>query len=135
MRPDFASARFNLGSALANAGRLDEGVRNFRNTTAPAATSTALGYNTSGCAVHVDPSKFNRPGLTELTWKSDILEYSYVPAGSNPFALRLDSMFVGFMGRGAGTGNSYPFLVVAAAVQNVGHSFPDDAVENPKAFA
>jgi hypothetical protein len=134
LQPDFINARFNLGSALVNAGRLDEAVRNFRNTALPAASSAGMQYNTSGCALHVDPSKFNRPGLTELTWKSDTLEYSYVPAGSNPFALRLDSMFVGFMGRGFGPANPNPFLVVAAAIQNVGHSFRDDAVENAKPF-
>jgi hypothetical protein len=134
LRPDFVNARFNLGSALVNAGRLDEAVRNFRNTTASAASSAGMQYNTAGCALHVDSSKFNRPGLTELSWQSDILEYSYVPAGSNPFALRLDSMFVGFMGRGFGPNHPYPFLVVAAAIQNVGHSFRDDAVENPKPF-
>jgi hypothetical protein len=134
LQPDLINARFNLGSALVNAGRLDEAVRNFRTTTLPAANSAGTEYNTSGCALHVDPMKFNRPGLTELTWTSDILEYSYVPAGSNPFALRLDSMFVGFMGRGFGPANPYPFLVVAAAIQNVGHSFRDDAVENAKPF-
>src|SRR5438132_5641844 len=93
-----------------------------------------MAYDSAGCTLHVDPSKFDKPGLTELTWKSDIFESSYVPAGSNPFKLRLDSMFVGFMGRGFGPDDSHPSMTIATAVQNVGHSFSSDAVGKTMPF-
>ena len=48
--------------------------------------------------------------------------------------MRLDSMFVGFMGRGNGTAKPTPFLVVATAVQNVRHPFSDDSMQIPKPY-
>src|SRR5262249_15036688 len=105
-------------------------VQHFRATSTLSTSSGTMQYNTVGCALHVDASKFNRSGLTELTWTSDILEYSSF-AASDRFMMRLDSMFVGFMGRGNGTATPPPFFVVATAVQNLRHSFSDDSMQIP----
>jgi hypothetical protein len=87
-----------------------------------------VGYDSVGCAVHVDPSRFNRAGLTELTWKSDILEFSNTPAEPNPFKLHIDSMYIRFTGGGSALSDRNPGLTVAAVIQNAGHSFADDGV-------
>src|SRR5580765_2282766 len=94
----------------------------------------ALCIDTVGCVLHVDPAKFNHGQLIELTWKADILEYDYLPSGSNPFKLRIDFIFPQFMGRGFGLGDNYPYLGITTAVQNVGHSFADDAVGHAMTF-
>jgi len=127
LKPDDFDARFNLASALVKMGKLDEASKILRSTKA-AANPSAVGYDSVGCAVHVDPARFNRPGLTELTWKSDILEFSDTPADANPFKLHVDSMYVRFTGRGFGLSDRNPGLTLAAVIQNAGHSFADDAV-------
>jgi hypothetical protein len=127
LKPDDFDARFNLASALVKMGKLEEASETLRSTKA-AANPANVGYDSAGCTVHVDPSKFNRPGLTELTWTSEIAEFSDTPAGSNPFKLLVDSMYVRFAGRGFGPSDRRPGLTIAAVIQNAGHSFEDDAV-------
>lgn len=96
--------------------------------------SPLFAYDTVGCALHIDPSRFNHANLVELTWTADILEDDTVPTGFNPFKLRLDFAFPQFMGAGLVPGDTYPFMAVTTAVQNVGHSFADDAVGRTTTF-
>ena len=90
--------------------------------------------DTVGCYAAVDPATFNHAGLTQLTWAADILEYDSVPANPNPFRLRIDFMDVGFMGRGFGASDPYPFMSITTAIQNVGHTFTDDSAADVGTF-
>lgn len=86
-------------------------------------TQNVIAENTAGSMMHVDPSRFNHPGLTQLTWKAEIYEYDYNPMNGYPFRIRIEFNSVGFMGRG--TDN--PYCNIGVMVQNVGHSFENDA--------
>ncbi|MDQ7816741.1 MAG: T9SS type A sorting domain-containing protein [Melioribacteraceae bacterium] len=81
-----------------------------------------LADNTAGSMLHVDPARFNHPGLTQLTWKAEIYEYDYNPISGYPFRIRIEFNSVGFMGRGANN----PYCYIGVMVQNVGHSFEND---------
>lgn len=74
--------------------------------------------------LHVNSTFFNHPNLIQLTWKAIISEYDNIPAGSNPYELRIEFNGVGFMGTGT---YSYGYTSVGAMIQNTGHSFSDDA--------
>lgn len=78
-----------------------------------------LAYNTAGCRLDIDSALFNHPYLSQLTWKSEISEYDYLPSGTNPNRLRIEFNSVGFGGQ---VGNCY----VGVMIQNVGHTFTDD---------
>jgi len=82
--------------------------------------------NTAGSMLHVDPARFNHPNLTALTWRADIREYDYDANAPNGFRLRIEFNSVSFMGS-----NSTKFHGVGAMIQNVGHSFQNDAVAIP----
>jgi hypothetical protein len=70
---------------------------------------------------------FYQPHLTQLTWTAHISEYDTVPAGANPFKIRIEFNSVGFMG-------SSGILYVGAMIQDVGHTFPDDAYGSATTF-
>jgi hypothetical protein len=79
-----------------------------------------LAYDTAGCMLHVDPSRFNHGNLVQLTWQAQIFEYDFTPTDPNPFKIRIEFNSVGFGGR---NGIHY----VGAMIQNVAHTFSDDA--------
>ena len=91
-----------------------------------ALASTALGYDTVGCQLHVE--NFNHPGLRELTWTEQIREYDFVPSGTNPYRYRIDFAFVGFAGKGVGNNDPYPYMSVTTQLTNAFAVFTDDAV-------
>ena len=131
LRPDFVNARFNLGSALVKAGRLDEAVENFRDTTANGRKLRRDGIQhgrmRGACrSSEVQPS---RPYRTDLEVRHPGIQLCSAPARIRSRCASTPCSSDSWAGALALT-NPYPFMVVSAAVQNVGHSFPDDAVES-----
>jgi hypothetical protein len=86
-----------------------------------------MAYDTAGSMLHVDYNHFNHPYLTQLTWKAEIAEYNYIPAGLESFRPRIEFNSVGF-------GGSVGICYVGAMIQNLGHSFTDDAVGSSGPF-
>lgn len=91
--------------------------------------SEALALNTAGSMLHLDPARFNHRNLTQLTWKAQIYEYDYTPFGSDPFRIRIEFNSVGFV-----DSTYLHACYVGAMIQNVGHTFPDDASTNIGVF-
>lgn len=87
--------------------------------------SRARAYDTAGSMVKVATVRGNQRNLTQLTWTAQIFEYTY--NSSTQGTLRIEFNSVGFMGSG---GIAY----IGAMIQNVGHSFPDDASVSIGAF-
>jgi hypothetical protein len=74
--------------------------------------------DTAGCMLHT--VSFNHARLTQLTWTAEIKQYDSVPTSGHPFKIRIEFNEVGFAGS---KGASH----VGAMIQNVGHTFADDA--------
>ena len=82
--------------------------------------NSILAQNIAGAMLDVDATSFNHANLTQLTWKAEISEYEYLQTN---FRLRIEFNRVNFMGRG------FP-CSVGATIQNLGHSFINDAATN-----
>ena len=74
-----------------------------------------------GCTVRADPSRFDHPGLAQLTWTTEIREYDFVPSSSGAFGIRSELNSIGFMGKGTASP-----CYVAILVQNIAHDFSDN---------